>query len=286
MRISKIQIAAAFCALAACTPPETVPDSIALAPVEEFTYAMYDEVLRNHVDDRGFVNYRALKQNRAPLDAFVAQMGAVSRPELDGWPESERLAFWINAYNAITLAYIIDHYPIEKGGLISGALYPANSIRQISGVWDKLSTRVAGEMVTLDAIEHSILRKQFSEPRIHFAIVCASVGCPPLRNEAFVADRLEEQLSDQTRQFLAHPDRFRIDRDAKKVYLSPIFDWFGKDFVPGFSPAAGAFAPHDEKLRAVLNFVAGEVSEADAAYLRNERYRIEFSDYDWSLNEQ
>lgn len=253
---------------------------------EEFSYAMYDKVLSEYVDDEGLVNYAGLKANREPLDRFIALMGALSESELDSWSNDEQLAFWMNAYNAITLKYIIDNHPIEKGGLVSRALYPANSIRQIPGVWDKLTTPVAGSPITLDAIEHEILRVEFTEPRLHMAIVCAAMGCPPLRAEAFVADRVDEQLDDQSRRFLNHPDRFRIDSETGTVHLSSIFDWFGKDFIPVYLPKDGAFADRDEKLAAVLNFVSGYVSESDAQYLKQSDYKVSYTKYDWSLNEQ
>lgn len=279
----------AVAALIGCSdvPPQSSSTPVPATPAdEEFSYAMYNDVLQQHVNAEGFVDYASLKAEREPLDRFIAALGSVNEPELQSWSTERRLAFWMNAYNAITLKYIIDNYPIKKGGLISGALYPENSIRQIDGVWTELTTPVAGTALTLDHIEHEILRKDFKEPRIHMAINCASIGCPPLRSEAFVAERLDEQLDDQTKRFLTSPDKFRIDRDNDDVYLSPIFDWFGEDFVPAYAPEDDSFADHSEKLAAVLNFVSGYVSETDAHYLRHNDYDVAFSDYDWSLNEQ
>lgn len=282
-------MAVVACALAACsyTIAQTAqaPDSAADTS-EEFSYTVYGELLKQYVDIEGRVDYAALRTDRAGLDRFVASMGNVAESELASWSEEARLAFWINAYNAITLQYIVDHYPIEKGGLISGLLHPANSIRQIPGVWDKLTTPVAGKPLTLDAIEHEILRKEFSEPRIHMAIVCASVGCPPLRNEPFAEERLDQQLDDQSRRFLGSPVRFRIDRTANEVYLSPIFKWFGEDFVPVYGASAARFSNHGAQMAAVLNFVSSYVSETDAAFLEDADLQVKFSDYDWSLNEQ
>lgn len=276
-------------ALVACSgtieQPASNPTTVDVSD-EDFSYAMYNEVLKEFVDDKGHVDYAGLKANREPHDRFIALMGAVTESELASWSSDEQLAFWMNAYNAITLKYIIDHYPIEKGGLISRALYPANSIRQIPGVWDELTTPVAGSPITLDAIEHEILRVEFTEPRIHMAIVCAAMGCPPLRAEAFVGERIEEQLDDQSIRFLGHPDRFRIDRETGTVHLSSIFDWFGEDFVPVYSPANGTFSEHDETTAAVLNFVSGYIAETDAQYLKQQDYKVAFTKYDWSLNEQ
>lgn len=278
--------------LAGCGGPSGSTTStntpVVAAPEGPFTYDAYDALLNAYVSDEG-VNYVGLKADRADLDGFVAAMGAIEQTTYDGWSEDEQLALWINAYNAITLKYIIDNYPIEKGGIISGAMYPANSIRQISGVWDTLKSAVVGKERTLEAIEHEILRTQFDEPRIHVAIVCASVSCPPLRNEAFAADRLDEQLADQSRQFLASDNNFRIERadGGKKgrVLLSAIFDWFGGDFVNGYAED-GPVSGHSTKERAVLNFVSAYIGEADARYLATESYGIGYQKYDWSLNER
>lgn len=255
------------------------------APPSPFSYDPYDALLKNYVDEKGLVDYEALKANRGTLDKFIASLGPISPGVFKTWSESARLAFWINAYNAITLRHIIDHYPIEKGGLLAGMRYPKNSIRQIRGVWDKLTTNIAGLERTLEAIEHDILRKEFPEPRIHLAIVCASIGCPPLRDEAYTGAKLEGQLADQATNFLASPRQFRIDRQRNVVNLSSIFDWFGEDFIERHGTKE-AFSGHGKTERAVLNFITHYVSENDARYLTESKYAIDYLDYDWSLNEQ
>lgn len=265
--------------------PDSAEEEHLLASDEDFGYAKYDALLRAHVDSGGYVDYPELLANRAHLDRFIASMGTVTDAEYAAWTEPEQLAFWINAYNAITLQYILDNYPIQKGGFISGLRYPSNSIRQIEGVWDTLTSKVVGEERTLEDIEHEILRAQFGDARIHVAIVCASIGCPPLRNEAFVADRLEEQLDDQARTFLSDATKFRIDRAKATVHLSSIFKWFGKDFIPEFSAKSG-YSGHNTSQRAVLGFIANYSSPEDAEYLNTASYSIEYQDYDWSLNER
>ncbi|MFP3937866.1 MAG: DUF547 domain-containing protein, partial [Phycisphaerae bacterium] len=269
----------------------------------EFTYDSYAAVLNEHVDEHGMVSYAALKDDPDKLHHFVRAMAAVEPETYRSWDEPTKIAFWINAYNALTLKAIIDHYPI-KAGLLSGLAYPSNSIRQIPGVWDKLQFLVIGEKLTLDEIEHAILRGErdkalsekygrFNEPRIHVALVCAAKGCPQLRNEPFAGERLDEQLNDQTRGFLAKPDKFRIDlpagqagRDAGKVHLSSIFKWFGEDFVQTYKPEDGFASGRNDAEKAVLNFIAGYLGEEDAEYLRTGDYTVEYLDYDWSLNEQ
>jgi hypothetical protein len=195
-----------------------------------------------------------------------------------------RLAFWINAYNALTLTAIVNYYPIQPV-LPEPSPIPSNSIRQIPGVWDKLQFKVIGRQFTLDQIEHEVLRKQFNEPRIHVALVCAAKSCPPLRNEPFVGQGLESQLQDQTRRFLSDPSKFRIERARRRVLLSSIFHWYGEDFVSTYGTDK-VFVGQRPIERAVLNFISQHLDSQGRDYLIRERYRIEYLDYDWSLNEK
>ena len=251
---------------------------------QSFDYGDYGAVLKEFVDERGMVDYKGLKAKRGRLNAYVAAIGKVSNAEYVKWSRQEQVAFWINAYNGLTLKAIIDNYPI-KSGLLASLRYPKNSIRQISGVWDKLKFTVMGREMTLDEIEHKTLRKKFDEPRIHVALVCAAMGCPPLRNEPYTEAKLNKQLDDQAKKFMAHPEKFKIDRGQKRVYLSSIFKWFDKDFVNKYGPSTG-FKGHDKEEQAVLNFVSRYLSANDAEYLRGGKYKIKYLDYDWSLNEQ
>ncbi len=246
-------------------------------------YSGYASALERFVGSSGMVDYRALKANRGGLDSFVENLSGSDRELQKNWSEQERIAFWINAYNALTLKAIIDNYPI-KSGFLASLIYPGNSIRQIDGVWDKLEFSVLGEPHTLNRIEHEILRVQFNESRIHMALVCAAMGCPQLRNEPYDGSRLDSQLESQTLKFLADPDKFRIDRDKGKVYLSSIFDWFGKDFVAAFAEI-GPVNDFDPPRNAVLNFIAGHLDTDRRDYLAQSNYKLEFVKYDWSLNE-
>ena len=249
-----------------------------------FSLADYTAVLKGYVTSEGLVHYQQLKSNRETLDRFVAALRNLGRQEFESWNEEEQLAFWINAYNALTLTAIINHYPIQPV-LPESSLIPPNSIRQIPGVWDQLQFTVMGIAMTLDQIEHHILRKQFDEPRIHLALVCAAQSCPPLRDEPFVGSRLDNQLQDQTQRFLSRPAMFRIDRDRRRVLLSSIFLWYGEDFVSTYD-AGEEFQGHNKVERAVLNFVARYLDAESRDYLIKGRYRIEYLDYDWSLNEK
>ncbi len=248
-----------------------------------FSYREYAALLAEFVDEQGLVDYRGLKQNRSSLDSFSLSLEGVGAESYAGWKREEQIALWINAYNAFTLKAIVDHYPIESSFLAS-LRFPKNSIRQISGVWDKLLFSVRNEMVTLDQIEHRILRPEFKEPRIHVALVCAALGCPPLRAQPFIGSRLDAQLDHQSRRFLADPKKFLIVRNKGRVFLSPILDWYGKDFLPRYTTEKG-FSGHDRVKRATLNFVSGYLDSDDRAYLETGDYKVEYLDYDWSLNE-
>ncbi len=245
----------------------------------------YDDLASalKYVDHDGMVNYKALKGQRDRLDSFCRLIANLDRQKFDKWTRNDKVAFWINAYNALTLKAIIDNYPI-KARLFKSLTYPKNSIRQIPGVWDKRQFLVMGQKMTLDQVEHRILREQFKEPRIHVALVCAARSCPPLRSVPYVSKKLDQQFDDQARKFLSQPTNFRVDKKAKKVYLSKIFQWFGKDFVTIYKPAQG-FTGHGEAQRSVLNFVSKYLSAGDAEYLRTGKYKVLYLDYDWTLNE-
>jgi len=245
------------------------------APGGEFTYDEYARVLKTHVDEAGFVNYRALLQNRSDLDQFVARASGLDPKVFKNWSRSEQMAFWINTYNALTLKAIIDHYPVESIKDIGNL---------IQSVWDKLKFNVMGRTITLNEIEHGILRVEFSEPRIHMAINCASIGCPPLLNEPFTAAALEEQFDRSTIAFISNDSKFRIDRDKKRVHLSPILKWFGEDFVEKYA-ARLSRAKLNSKENAALNFVMSYAGETDENFLRKEKFKLKWLDYDWGLNE-
>lgn len=229
-------------------------------------------VLTTYVDDQGLVDYAVLQANREALDKYVQAIGAVPQATYEQWPESEKIAYLINAYNAITLQAIIDQSPLKA------------SIRDIPGVWKWNKHQVAGQSLTLDQIEHSVLRQNFNEPRIHMALVCAAKSCPYLRQEPYTGDRLDEQLTEQTQRFLNHPEGFAIDPKDQKVELSAIFNWFGKDWIKSYQVSSGYQGNDQEK--AVLNFVGEYLSPEQQAFLEQGDYQIRYFNYDWSLNNQ
>jgi len=240
-------------------------------------YAAYERILRAHVRPPR-VDYAALRLDRTALDAAVDAAARPAGDEERQWARAERMAFWINAYNLFTLRAIVDHYPIRSHFF---TMQPRNSIRQIDGVWTRLTWRAAGQTVTLDDIEHRILRPEFKDPRVHFAINCASIGCPVLQNEPYRAAALDQQLDAAARRYLASPEGLQVDGSTLRV--SSILKWYGEDFVPRFAgnPAGGREAVE----RAILGVVAAFGPPPAAAVARTGAARVAFLDYNWSLND-
>jgi len=272
---------------AALLPAAAILNSTAFgadANAPGFGYADYAAALKRHVDKTGMVNYKQLKAEPQQLQTFVARLAALEPSTYEKWTQKQQIALWLNAYNGLTLKVIIDNYPI-KSSFFRSRIYPKNSIRQIAGVWDKITFAVMGQELTLGQIEHEILRKKFDEPRIHMAMVCAAMSCPPLRNEPYIGHKLDAQLDDQSRKFLANRQSFRADRQKSILYLSPILKWFAEDFVNKHAPEKN-IGRHDRKTSAVLNFIAAYLSESEADFVLEGNFKIKYLKYDWSLNEQ
>ncbi|MGD8865990.1 MAG: DUF547 domain-containing protein [Gemmatimonadales bacterium] len=264
--------------------------SPAAAPLvgQSFDHTQLDTVLARFVQD-GRVDYAALAIDREGLDLYLDEVATVAPAEFDSWPRKEQVAFLINAYNAYVLETVIDHYPIEGSSFFKKLIspkrfaFPDNSIRHIDGAFDGITHKVAGRDMTLDEIEHGTLRAEYDEPRIHFALVCAAVSCPPLREEAYSGSRLDEQLDEQGRLFLNDPRLNRFELERGEVYLSKIFDWFGDDFS-GY--ADDSIQAANGKIRGVLAFVSRYLRERTVEFLRSADYEVHFLSYDWTLNDQ
>jgi Protein of unknown function, DUF547 len=243
--------------------------SVSIAPL---SYESYRKILQTYVSTQGLVDYSALQTNPQPLKDVVVQLGAVAPSTYAAWGDPDKIAFLINAYNAITLESIINQKPLKK------------SIKDIFGVWNFAKHTVAGEAKTLDDIEHNTLRKNFNEPRIHAALVCAAMSCPPLRREPYIGAKLNEQLDDQVRQWLSNGHGLKIDRAQNQVSVSSIFKWFGEDWQKSYG-AADKFVGKPTE-RAVLNFISRYLSPKDQSYLAKGSYKLKYLNYDWSLNRQ
>jgi hypothetical protein len=237
-----------------------------------FSYDDYTNLLKTYVNEGGLVNYQGLQANRQSLDRFITAIASVTPETYQSWDENTKLAFLINAYNAFTLQSIIDQNPLKK------------SIKDISGVWSRREFEVAGESKTLNNIEHDTIRKDFNEPRIHVALVCAAISCPPLRNEPYLPEKLDAQLDDQVNKFIVSPHGFQLDRTNNLVELSSIYKWYGEDWIDKYGIEDKFTGSKKEK--AVLNFLSQYLKGEDRQYLETGNYKIDYLDYDWSLNQQ
>ena len=211
------------------------------------SHELFSNLLKEYVSGEGNVNYKGFKENHSKLKDYIEYLS--ENAPVETWSKQEKLAYWINAYNALTIDLILKHYPIK-------------SIKDIKDPWDQGLWELGGTMYSLNQIEHDILRKM-DEPRIHFAVVCASYSCPKLLNEAFTAPKLDQQLTKATKEFLNDSKRNEISRN--KLKLSKIFQWFTKDFEQNGS------------LIDFLNLYSDIEISAKA--------KKSFKDYNWSLNE-
>ena len=244
------------------------------------SYRNYHQLLRNHVDDSG-VNYSALKANRTVIDSIVSQFGHVTKSELDNWSIEEQIAYWINAYNVFTLQAIVDHYPIQWRWINFLTLTPRNSIKQIPGVWTDLRWNIAETTMTLDEIEHKTLRPLYQEPRIHMAVNCASISCPPLRSEPYTGAQLNRQLTVAARDYLASQLGMRVD--GSTLHVSSIFDWYGEDFVSDYAHLVAG--DRSNKEQAILGFIATYGPSEASTIAQSGQASVRYMRYDWTLND-
>ncbi len=226
------------------------------------SHQKWDDLLKAHVDDEGRVDYKGMAEDETKLDEYLALLS--NTPVVKGeWTEDQEMAYWINAYNAYTVKLILKNYPVKS---IEDIKSDAQG-KSAETPWDISFFKIGGEDFDLNKIEHGTLRKRFeSDPRYHFALVCAAKSCPDLRQEAYVPEILDEQLRDQGMKFINNSAKNKIT-DASNAKLSPYFDWYKKDFQRG-----------DDTVVDWVNEYANVKLNKDA--------NVTYMDYDWSLNEQ
>ncbi len=225
-------------------------------PADAVDHSLYADLLNKYVKD-GVVNYRGFKNEEKRLDEYLKVLEGTDTGKL---PRNEQLAFYINAYNATTVKFILSAYPGVK------------SIRDLGGrifdrAFSKKIVRIEGKTISLDDLEHGIIRPRFKEPRVHFAVNCASKSCPPLIPEPYQARILDQQLDDSTRAFLNDAEQNRLE--GKRLYVSKIFKWFAEDF-------------NDDVVGFFLRFADAEIKAKLTAY--KDKIKVKYLDYDWSLN--
>lgn len=223
-----------------------------------FSHELFNLVLQENVDKNLF-DYANLKENPKNLEDYLNQLASAEPDKMSFY---EQMAFWINSYNALIIKGVIDHYPTKS----------VQKVKLFGGFFSRLKFNVAGEMYSLNQIEHDIIRKEYVDARIHFALVCASKSCPPLENSVYQPDQIEEQLEEVTLKFISNPDKVRLDRDKRILYLSKIFKWYKEDFTEGYD--------------GVKDFLADYLPQEDADFVVRKDVKIHYLNYDWSLNDK
>ena len=222
------------------------------------------------------VDYQKLKDGRSALDAYITSMAEVDMSTLDASSLDERLAFWINTYNACMLQLVVDHYPIERDGRLLSRIRnavtdrPLNSVWQIPDVFSGKHCTIAGAERSQDEIEHEIIRPM-GDPRIHFAVNCAARSCPPLWPEAYTSDELDAQLDRAVANLVDDPAHFQVERETRAtVRVNKVLDWYGDDFGG---------------VEGLKTFLIPYVPSATAEDLLDPGTDVAFFDYDWTLND-
>lgn len=225
---------------------------------EPVSHSSWDALLKKHVDEKGMVNYKGFIKDSLELNEYLSILES-SHPNKEKWTDQEQLAYWINAYNAFTIRLIIRNYPVESIKDIAGG------IPFINTPWDVKFIHIEGETYDLNNIEHGIIRKEFEEPRIHFALVCAAMSCPRLRTEAYTASKLDKQLDEEATYFFNNAEKNKIATD--KATLSKLMKWYSGDFKDA-APDIITYVNRYSKTQMASNAT------------------IEYMDYSWKLNEQ
>ncbi|MBM3807662.1 MAG: DUF547 domain-containing protein [Acidimicrobiia bacterium] len=240
----------------------------------------FDDILDLYVRD-GLVYYLALRNERARFDRYVQSLGDVSAGTLSSWPRERQLAYWINAYNAFVLRTVIDHYPIRG----KSAEYPANSLRQVPGAFERRTFRAGGRSVTLDAIEQDVVAT-FNDPRALLALSRGAQGGPRLKSEAFTAERLDAQLETMQSELVTRRELVFVDIANERLSVNPLFSWREEAFANGLAQhAADVYATRSPLERAVLALIEPLLVPNEREYLRNNTFRMAFHDFDWRLND-
>ena len=244
----------------------------------DHVHAAWGALLAKHVRvvDNGNasrVDYAGFARDRAQLKAVLADYEKVTRAEFDGWSKPQQQAFLINAYNAFTIEKILRRYPDIRSIRDYGTIF--------GNPWKDKFFTLFGQPAYLDQVEHEILRREgvYDEPRVHVAVVCASIGCPMLPVEPFVADKLDAQLEAGMRRFLSDRSRNRYNPQSRRLEVSRIFDWYGKDFEKGHR----GFTSVKATLARYADLLADRPE--DRAAIREQKVDVAFLEYDWALND-
>lgn len=273
MKLAAIAVIVALSAGAISAQPST---PVAVDPL----HRPFDEILDLYVRD-GLVYFFALKQERGKFDRYVQSLGEVGADTIKEWSHERQLAYWVNAYNAFVLRTVIDAYPIRG----RSADYPANSIRQIPGAFERRQFRAGGRLLTLDVIEQDPIA-ELGDARALLALSRGAVGGPRLKSEAFTAERLETQLQTMVSELPTHRDLVFVDIPNERLSVNPLFSWREDIFTKALANRAPAiYAARSPIERAVLALIDPLMVPSEAEFLRKNTFRMSFHDFDWKLND-
>jgi hypothetical protein len=263
-------------AAASARAPDGASQASALA---DTLHRPLDQILDTNVRD-GFVYYRALKSERGRLDRYAISLN-VPAAAYEAWPREEKMAFWVNAYNAFVLQTVVDRYPIRG----SSTKYPAESIRQIPGAFETIRHRAAGRNVTLDEIEKTIL-PEFKEPRLQLALGRGAVDSGRLRSEAYTGARIMEQLAEIQKEFVSEQTMLKIDRTSGEVLLTPIMSWHDAEFIAAYDKGPeGPLAQRSPIERAAVAFIAPNLLPLEKELLQKNQFKVTYHPFNWLLND-
>ena len=246
-----------------------------------FDHGQWDSLLKKNVvvlEGGKASQFRYAEVDRNALQAYLKTLSGVRETEFKGWPRDEQIAFLINAYNAFAVEKVLSRYPDLRSIRDFGRIF-GNPFK------DEFFT-LLGRGMSLDGVEHGLLRKDYREPRVHYAVNCASVGCPMLREEAYVADRLDAQLEEQARRFLSDRSRNRFDARNGTLEVSKIFDWYKEDWRSGYRGLNGrtpAIGSREQYFARYAKLLADD--PAQQKLIEDEKASLAFLDYDWTLND-
>jgi hypothetical protein len=268
--------------LAGCAAIRPVPEA-GLQPTGTFSHEAFDRMLKRFVDERGFVDYGALKNDPQALERYYSLIARYSPDSHPGLflTEAHKLAYWINAYNASSIKIVLTYYPISSV-LDVRIPFPFFFLPDKAGFFLFQRISLGGETTSLYYLEKGVIRKRFAEPRVHFALNCSSRGCPKLPLTAFSGERLDGELDREARKFLSEERNLRVDHEEKAIYISDIFDWYRGEFLDWYKER---FPEEEATLVDYISLYLPPERSDELKRLAG-TYEVRFVPYDWLLNDQ
>jgi hypothetical protein len=250
------------------------------APMSDSLHKPFDEILDTYVRD-GYVYYNALRIERGKLDRYVASLEGTTAETINKWAPSRQLAFWINTYNALVLQTVIDHFPIRG----KSADFPANSIRQIPGAFERHTFHAGGKTFTLDSLEKDVIAP-FGDARAVLALGRGAVSSGRLKSEAYSADRIDRQLDEVTRELVTRYQLIKVDIPNNELSVSALFSWREAAFTAAWASRANPlFATRSPLERAVLAMIDPLLVPNEQSFLSKNQFKMTFQNFDWTLND-